>query len=313
MLSQVRQIASLARFAARRETQERADAAVQRELQRRPLGLSPGLEIEWLGVAGYRLTYEGKTLLVDPYISRVPLSSVLRREPSLPDVDLIGRYLAADLDVAGVLVGHTHFDHAIDAPAIAARYGCKAYGSSSLAQLMALHGLGGRAETVIAHRTYELGPFAVTFVPSRHSKLLLGLAVPYAGELTCQHLDALSPPAYRCGQVWGIRIEVGGTTLYHQGSADLIDDEVPDAAVDVFLAGIAGRGFTRDYWRRILGRLRPSVVVASHHDDFFRPLDEDMGFSLNVNLSAVPDEIAKVSSGIELATLPPPTPATAKE
>ena len=313
MLTQARQIAGLARFAVRRGAQERADAAAQRELQQRQLGLPSGLEIEWLGVAGYRLTYEGKTLLVDPYLSRVPLSSVLRREPSLPDHALIARYLAADLDVVGVVVGHTHFDHAIDAPAIAARYGCAAYGSTSLANLMALHGLAEQAEDVRPHRAYELGPFTVTFVPSRHSKLVLGVAVPYAGELTCEHLDALSPPAYRCGQVWGIRIEVGGATIYHQGSADLIDDEVPGGGVDVFLAGLAGRGFTRDYWKRILTRLHPNVVVASHHDDFFRPLDQEMGFTLNVNLSAVPDEIAKVGSGIELAALPPPTPAAAKE
>ncbi len=311
MLSQVRQLAGLARFAARRDAQERSDAAVHHELQSKPLGLPAGLEIEWLGVAGYRLTYEGQTLLVDPYISRVPLSSVLKRERSVPDRALIGRTLDPALEVAGILVGHTHFDHAIDAPAIASRYRCKAYGSRSLSNLMALHGLASHAVQVEPHRVYELGPFQASFVPSRHSKLLLGLAVPYSGELTCEHLDSLSPSAYRCGQVWGIRIEVAGISLYHQGSADLIDDEVPTGGVDLFLAGIAGRSFTSDYWSRILGRLSPGVVVASHYDDFFRPIDAPMGFSLNVNLTALPEEIARVSSGIEVATLPPPTPPAA--
>ena len=68
---------------------------------------------------------------------------------------------------------------------------------------MALHGLAGQAVEVEPYRTYELGPFEVSFTPSVHSKLLLRLAVPYDGELTCEHLDALSPGAYRCGQVWG--------------------------------------------------------------------------------------------------------------
>src|SRR5438132_1671604 len=80
------------------------------------------------------------------------------------------------------------------------------------------------AVEVTPQRPYELGPFTVTFVPSLHSKLLLGLAVPFDGELTCEHLDALSPAAYRCGQVWGIHIEVAGMSFYHQGSANLIDD-----------------------------------------------------------------------------------------
>ena len=308
MLGQVRQISSLARFLAQRDSRERDDAGAQRELEATPIGLPAGLEIEWLGVAGYRLTYEGRTLLIDPYFSRVPLASVIRRERALPDLALIERVLAAGLDVDGILIGHTHFDHAVDAPAIARRFGCKAYGSSSLANLMGLHGLGEQAVEVEPHRPYELGPFTVSFVPSRHSKLLLGLAVPYAGELTCEHLDSLSPAAYRCGQVWGIRIEVAGTSLYHQGSADLIDDEIPAGGVDVFLAGIAGRSFTRDYWKRILSRLEPNVVIASHYDDFFRPLDAPMGFSLNVNLSAFPDEIRGVSADMAVATLPPPAP-----
>ena len=137
---------------------------------------------------------------------------------------------------------------------------------------MDLHGLAEQAVEVEPYRTYELGPFEVSFVPSEHSKLLLGLAVPYDGELTCDHLDGLSPSAYRCGQVWGIHIAVGGATLYHQGSANLIDDAIRHKGVDVFLAGVAGRSFTERYWERILPRLDPAMVVPTHYDNFFRPL-----------------------------------------
>jgi L-ascorbate metabolism protein UlaG (beta-lactamase superfamily) len=231
--------------------------------------------------------------------------------PALADPELHERYLRPVGRVVGVLVGHTHFDHAIDVPEIARRYGCPAYGSSSLVNLMRLHGLGERAVEVEPHRRYELGPFTVSFVPSLHSKLLLGYAVPFDGELTCEHLDALSPSAYRCGQVWGIHIEVAGTTLYHQGSANLIDDALPHGEVDVFLAGIAGRSFTSDYWARILPRLQPRTIVASHFDDFFRPVDASMGFSTNVNLAAVGDEVAAVSRDFVVATLPPLETVTA--
>jgi len=61
------------------------DLTALRELERVPLGLPDGLELEWLGVAGYRLTYEDTTVLVDPYVSRVPLRSLLLRRPALPD------------------------------------------------------------------------------------------------------------------------------------------------------------------------------------------------------------------------------------
>jgi L-ascorbate metabolism protein UlaG (beta-lactamase superfamily) len=170
--------------------------------------------------------------------------------------------------------------------------------------LMRLHGVGELAREVEPYDTYELGPFAVTFVPSLHSKLLLGYAVPFDGELTCDHLDALTPGAYRCGQVWGIHIEVGGATFYHQGSANLIDDAIRHRGVDFFLAGVAGRGFTRDYWQRILRLLQPATIVPTHYDDFFRPLAADMGFSTNVHLARVPEEIRAVSADFTVAALP---------
>jgi len=274
------------------------DLTALRELERVPLGLPAGLELEWLGVAGYRLTYEGTTVLVDPYVSRVPLLSVILRRPTLPDATLIDRYVRrAD----AILIGHTHWDHAVDAPAIARRDGATVYGSDSLARLMALHGLDG--VIVEPGRRYEIGPFTVSFTPSRHSKLLFGRKVPFDGPLTCEDLHGLSPGAYRCGDVFGIRIEVAGTSFYHQGSADLRDDAHIEP-VDVFLAGIAGRQVTPHYWRRILPRLDPRVVVPTHYDNFFAPLDKPLSLVRRADLAGLPDEIRAVSSATTLAAVP---------
>ena len=127
MLGPVRHLADFARFAATRGPQERHDTEVLRELEAMPLALPAGLEVEWLGVSGYRMTCEGQTLYIDPYVSRVSLASVLRRQPAMPDPALIDRYIGRPESVVGVVVGHTHFDHAVDAPAIAARFRCPAW------------------------------------------------------------------------------------------------------------------------------------------------------------------------------------------
>jgi L-ascorbate metabolism protein UlaG (beta-lactamase superfamily) len=275
-----------------------SDLDALRELERRPLGLPDGLELEWLGVAGYRLTYEGVTILVDPYVSRVPLRSLLLRRPALPDPALLERYLPGK--AAAVFVGHTHWDHAVDAPAIARRDGCPVYGSESLAQLMWLHGLAG--VVVESGRAYEAGPFVVRFVLSRHSKLLFGRKVPFDGPLTCEDVHGLSPGAYRCGAVYGIRIEVAGISLYHQGSADLDDGQAIEP-VDVFLAGVAGRQVTPHYWRRILPRLDPRVLVPTHYDDFFVPLAGELKLVRRVALTEVPDEVRAVSPDATVAAL----------
>jgi L-ascorbate metabolism protein UlaG (beta-lactamase superfamily) len=251
-------------------------------------------------VAGYRLTYEDTTIFVDPYVSRVPLRSLLLRRSALPDEALIERYVRAN-HVAGVLIGHTHWDHAVDAPAIAKKYNAPTYGSESLAHLMRLHGL---ASTVVEpKRRYELGPFVVSFTPSRHSKLLFGRKVPFDGPLTCEDVHALSPGAYKCGAVYGIRIEVAGISLYHQGSADL-DDSQTIEPVDVFLAGVTGRQVTPRYWERILPRLDPRVLVPTHYDDFFAPLGRPLKLVRRVDLDGLPDEIKQVSRDATVAALP---------
>lgn len=300
----LRHLGELAKARATRRSSERADTQALSELEARPLQLPPGLEVEWLGVSGYRFTYEGRTLFVDPYLSRVPFRDLMLRRQALPDPAALDRFVTAPGETVGVLVGHTHFDHAVDAPAIARRTGCRAYGSRSLLNLMALHGLAGQTVEVEPYRTYELGPFGVSFTPSLHSKLLLGLAVPYDGELSCDHLDGLSPGAYRCGQVWGITIAVAGLRFYHQGSANLVDEAVREREVDVFLAGVAGRSFTDRYWERILPRLEPRAVVPTHYDNFFRPLGSQLEFVANVQLAALPDEIGAISRDFELACLP---------
>jgi L-ascorbate metabolism protein UlaG (beta-lactamase superfamily) len=304
MSSPLRHLGELAKARARRRSAARADSEALDELEARPLQLPAGLEVEWLGVSGYRMTCEGKTLFIDPYLSRVPFRDLVLRRTALPDPTALERFVGSAEETVGVLVGHTHFDHAVDAPAIVRRTGCRAYGSRSLVNLMALHGLAGQAVEVDPYRTYELGPFEVSFTPSVHSKLLLGLAVPYDGELGCEHLDALCPSAYRCGQVWGITISVAGLRFYHQGSANLIDEAIRERGVDVFLAGVAGRSFTDAYWKRILPALQPRTVVPTHYDNFFRPLGQSMEFVANVQLAELPEEISAVSSEIEVAALP---------
>lgn len=305
----LRHLAELLTYAGTRRGHDRRDAAMADEMTvaAADLGLPPGLEVRWLGVAGVALVYEGTTVLIDPYVTRLPMGDLMRRRVIAADPAAIDRWVPrAD----AVLLGHTHFDHALDAPAIARRDRATVYGGASAVALMGLHGLADRAVAVAPHVPIEIGPFEVTFVPSVHSKLVLGRTVPNGGEITCEHMDGLTPKAYQCGEVWGIHIAVAGASLYHQGSADLLDDEVRHREVDVFLCGVAGRQVSDRYFPRILRRLDPKVVVAMHHDDFFVPLARpDQGFAFGVDLARVPDEVAETSCEAPVVVLERARPA----
>ena len=292
-------VGSALAYLATARRQHLSDKLTPRQLAT-PLPLPSGVELTWIGTAGFRLAYQGVVVWIDPYVTRLSLADLLRRRVVPPAQEAIGRWL--DRAVA-ILGGDSHFDHALDVPAIARRTGCKVYGSQSLANLMGLYTLGDQAVVVEPHRDYEVGPFKFHFVPSQHSKLQLGMRVPFSGELTCDHVDELTPQAYRCGQVWGIHIEVAGMRFYHQGSADLIEDEIRDRNVDVFLCGISGRRFTESYVRRIVTKLAPQVIVPTHYDDFFRPLDDKVQFSFNVNLTGFADEVREASRDLPLHVL----------
>ncbi len=297
-------LGSAVRFLLAPGARQRNDVSAARELNVAQLSqpLPTGLSMTWLGTAGFTLAYEGFHLVIDPYLTRTGLGSVVRHRPLRPSVDLIDRHVPrAD----AILVGHTHFDHALDVPELARRRGCRVYGSSALATLMGLAGLTDACVTAEPGRCYALGPFEVTFVPSVHSKLVLGLKVNAEGEITCDHLDDMHQGCFRCGQVWGIHIAVAGRTFYHQGSANLIESALRHRAVDYLLCGIAGRGFTRDYTRRVLGALQPKTVIAHHHDNFFLPLEGPMGFSFNVNFGGFVEEVRRVSADFEVRVFDP--------
>ena len=251
-----------------------------------PLGLPPGLELEWLGVAGYRLTYEDVSILVDPYVSRVPLRNVLLRRRALPDAEPDRPLHPRAGDVAGILIGHTHWDHAVDAPALARRFDAPAYGSESLAHLMRLHGLDARRRRAAA--PYELGPF----VGQLHAEPALEAAVRAQGAVRRAADLRGRARAQRRARTSAARCTGSGSRS--RGSRS-ITRAAPTSTtrsaiepVDVFLAGVTGRQVTPRYWERILPRLDPRVLVPTHYDDFFAPLGKPLKLVRRVGIAAAP-------------------------
>ena len=47
-----------------------------------PLPLPKGLELTWLGTAGFRLAYEGTVIWIDPYVTRLSMAQLALRRVS---------------------------------------------------------------------------------------------------------------------------------------------------------------------------------------------------------------------------------------
>ncbi len=52
-----------------------------------------------------------------------------------------------------------------------------------------------------------------------------------------------------------------------------MDAELEGERADVLLIGLAGRTSTKNYIARLVRMLGPSLIVPTHHDAFFGPLD----------------------------------------
>ena len=70
---------------------------------------------------------------------------------------------------------------------------------------------------------------------------------------------------YRCGQVFGLLIRVDGLSIYHCGSANLIEEAIPRAAseVDLLLLCIAARHATPRFVSRMLAEVYPHSSASS--------------------------------------------------
>jgi len=230
------------------------------------------VSVRWTGAAGLEFTHGGKTWLIDPYISRAGKAACFFGRPRA-DQGMISRYLdTLPGALQAVIVGHTHLDHALDIPEIQMLRPVPLVGNESLETLMAIHGMPGRVR-VCRERTHVAlpGGAAVTMIPSRHGLVLFGRA-PYPGEIDRSRKPPLRAAHYCHGQVFIIRLEIGGISFMHVGTANLIDDELAGTSCDVLFMCMPGWRFIENYHGRLLARVRPKVVVPFHFDDFSAPL-----------------------------------------
>lgn len=236
-----------------------------------------GVRLRWLGVAGWELTFAGRRVVIDPYLTRLPVFD--KDGKFIPDfplnvrTDLVDRHLAEKPEL--VLVSHGHYDHMLEAPYLVAKHGCRVIGTETHRNLLLAQGVpAGNITLASGGEHLDFHGFTVQAFRSLHSVFKdYGTFAP--GTLTAVPPRPQTIADLVEGGTLAYLVDVGGfSVLFLSGTANFVEREVAGLRPDVLLLGMSGHANVFDYTARALRATRPRVVVPSHHDDMVTQLDD---------------------------------------
>lgn len=221
----------------------------------------------YLGVAGWQIDCAGKTILVDPYLTRPALDGVIASEPKA-----VAAHAPKKADL--ILVTHSHVDHLLDTPAMATLTGAQVMGSASTVAVAKSRDVAAdHLITVTGGEDFDFDGFSVRVIPSLHS------ALDHKHTQFGERITTLPPTRfedYKDGGTFDYLVRVGGHEIFVSGTANFIERELDGVHADVAIVATGLRSEIYDYTCRLLKHIgEPSTVLATHFDDWkSAPVDE---------------------------------------
>lgn len=243
---------------------------------RQPAAPPPAGEtrVTWLGVSTL-LVDDGVTpLMIDGFLTRPGLLRVLTAKIA-PRPRTIAECLrrAGVSRLAAVICAHSHYDHALDAPAVCAQTGAALVGSQSTANIG--RGQGLPEDRILVPGTnipLTFGTFTATLIESVHSH-----GDRFPGTVDAPLVPPARPSSWATGSCYSILIGSGDRSLLVHASANYVPGALRGHHADVVYLGVGELGKATDafrdaYWEEIVVTTGARRVVPVHWDDFFRPL-----------------------------------------
>ena len=235
---------------------------------------SSSLSVIFLGTTTLLLSDGETRLLTDGFFTRPALMQVLLTRVA-PSPDRIAQALhRAGIDrLTAVLVGHSHYDHALDCGEVCRQTGAVLAGSASTLNIGRGAGVPeARLCLAEAGRTFSWGAFRVTFLKWRHSFPRL-----YPGEICAPLVPPAPASAYREGETFALFLEHPTGNLLILESAGMVPGALQGRRARVVFVAMAGFPRTpagrERLFREVVLNTAAERVVPIHHDHFFLPLD----------------------------------------
>jgi len=224
------------------------------------------VKVQWLGAAGFRISVDGKTLLIDPFLSRKDKAGQVLQP--LQSIDFKG--------IQGIFLTHGHFDHSMDIPYILGKSHALLYCSKTMQNYFIKGGVPFKRIVAVKGGTRCLFEgLSVEAFQSRHIRFDLRLMIGTFLRIRTGIFKLLPLLSYPCGEVLSYRFTCDSLIFHHFGSAGSTNQELDNLSrhhLDVLLLPIQGHTKILDLAFRYVERLKPRFIIPHHHDDFFPPL-----------------------------------------
>lgn len=265
------------------------------------------LRIRYFSVGCALISWRGVSVLTDPFFSHLPFHQVATGL-TLPDPEQVERYLPLLGDVRAVVVGHGHYDHVLDLPAVVDHLHPRAqvFASRTVQATFAPMGLSRplidanphRADPESAGTWLEADGVRVLPVRSGHPDNIPGIHLFTRRFAEDRALPPTRAAHYQEGDTLAFLVDfldgerVAFRVYVQSSSRGWPDGFVPPALlaerrVDVALLAMDCARVSASGRFGIVDLLHPRAVVALHWEDFFRRKDQTPWQGVKVNLASV--------------------------
>lgn len=212
------------------------------------------VSFRWWGTAGWRVDIADRTVLVDPFLSRIDTG--LFTGAFKTDTPLTVRADVIDPRVekaTTVLVTHTHWDHFMDVPYIAKRTGARVFGTLTAYHLGLAYGVPStQLSPVKGGEVLDFGDHTVEVVGSLHSRNP-SYSLAFPGVRVSQPAQPATIADLPEGDTLGYLLRVdGGPSVYFTGASDVAERNLTGLAPDVAMVALQNATTTGDYLPRLL-------------------------------------------------------------
>jgi L-ascorbate metabolism protein UlaG (beta-lactamase superfamily) len=255
------------------------------------------IELTYLGTAGFVIKNHERTIVLDPYLTRIGISSIFK--PMIVNTALLQKHIPHADDV---LIGHAHYDHILDGPDLCKQTGARLIGSKATCMVGRAAGLPeSQLRATDGREDIACGTWTVRGLPSVHGKAVFG-RIPIPG-------DILSPPVWppkildlKHGLVLNWVVDTGKLRIVHIDSADFIPEELKGLKADVICLCAIGRKYRPNYVKEVVALLQPKWIVPCHWDTMFTHYENEPDYIPGVDLAGFIQEIR--DAGVEPIVMP---------